>query len=844
MNSGKEDAKRLSKKIKAKLQNESKSQRLLRIQKALEATKTRRKRRKLIQQRPKFHVEPMVPKAAAKYGAWTQEFNVNLDKNGKKEEINFLDIKNDIDKLFQSIIDETTKNRNDQDKIQISVHSYESVPGRNFSTRLIPIKNMKPQEITNTVERAMNSNEDFVLNEGFRVDVVIMEKRPGGKGNARPLMNPLLDAARKRSVIQILNSDNLCMARALVVAIAKLAKGPVSIQRKSSKIQTQLAKELHCKANVPEGPCTSADAQRFAEYIGMQIKIVENLEGKYSVTSTTQPPNEQVIYLWRLNLGKNKYHFHLISNIRGFFACHYYCTTCDKKYSEKFRHDCPTHCRRCFRNNCEKSNNTVLCPKCNRVCRTIDCLEHHKAICYQFWFCSQCYTEFKRSEIDISKHICGTTKCKGCEKYENEDHRCYMQNIAAKETKNGYIYFDFETDQSTGIHIVNYAVSMYENGTYFEFEGYDAIDKFCEWLFDVKHKGYTALAHNAKSFDSQFIQKWLLNNSVTPKVIKNGSKLLELKHHSLNIRVIDSVNFFAAPLAGLPKMFVLENDCKGHFPHFLNTPQNQNYIGAWPDPSEYGAQHLTPKENDKFFQWYNTVKDETFHFRQEMRKYCINDVEILRNACNVFRKLFLLTCAIDPFAYITIAAACLATYKFKYMAEKSIAILPVQGYNQRKSSRKAVVWLEWIMSQENIVIRHDRNNEFGEKCIYGIAVDGYCEETNTIYEFDGCYWHGCNECFEPLARNVVANKPMKLLKEETNRKHEKLLSIGYNIVTIKECEFDKMIKQNEELEKFERDCAIVEKLKVRDCLFGGRTNAVKLYHECKGTEKIKYVDYT
>ena len=178
------------------------------------------------------------------------------------------------------------------------------------------------------------------------------------------------------------------------------------------------------------------------------------------------------------------------------------------------------------------------------------------------------------------------------------------------------------------------------------------------------------------------------------------------------------------------------------------------------------------------------------------------------------------------------------------MAEKSIAILPVQGYNQRKSSRKAVVWLEWIMSQENIVIRHDRNNEFGEKCIYGIAVDGYCEETNTIYEFDGCYWHGCSECFEPLARNVVANKPMKLLKEETNRKHEKLLSIGYNIVTIKECEFDKMIKQNEELEKFERDCAIVEKLKVRDCLFGGRTNAVKLYHECKGTEKIKYVDYT
>src|SRR5207244_12001315 len=111
MNSGKEDAKRLSKKIKAKLQNESKSQRLLRIQKALEATKTRRTRRKLIQQRPKFHVEPMVPKNAAKYGAWTQEFNVNQDKKGKKEEINFMNIKKEKKKIIKCIIDKTKKNK-------------------------------------------------------------------------------------------------------------------------------------------------------------------------------------------------------------------------------------------------------------------------------------------------------------------------------------------------------------------------------------------------------------------------------------------------------------------------------------------------------------------------------------------------------------------------------------------------------------------------------------------------------------------------------------------------------------------------------------------------------------
>jgi hypothetical protein len=828
-----------------KFRNETSKQRVERMKRALEYYRKRREKR--IQQkqqaRPKFTVNALIPKTAAKYGAWTQEFNVNLDRADRKENINFLDIKNEITELFQSIIDETTKNHNKLDKIQISVHSNENIQGRNFSTRLIPIKNIRASEITTTVERAMNSNEDFVINAGFRVDVVIMDRKATGKAKGLPLSHPLYDKARKRSVIQICNSDELCMARAIVVGMAKLKKQPRSICFKKSAAQTRLAKELHCAANVPERMCTSTDAQKFADTVNIQIKIVENLIGKYMVTSSTQPERKNVIYLWRLNMGESKYHFHLINNIKGFFCTSYYCTSCDKKYSHKFSHDCETHCRRCFRNNCTKAN-TVLCSKCNRICRNITCLKQHEAICAQFWFCPRCNMEFKRNKMDNSQHVCGTTNCKGCGKYENEDHRCYMRNIEPKDSKCGYIFFDFETDQSSGVHIVNYAAAMYQDGTPFEFEGYDAIDKFCTWLFDIKHNGITAIAHNAKSFDSQFIQKWLLEHSITPKVIKTGSKLLELKHQTLNIRIIDSVNFFAAPLSGLPKMFGLKNDCKGHFPHFFNIRENQNYIGKWPLPYEYGAQYLAPKDQSKFYEWYETVKDGIFDFRQEIRKYCLNDVEILRNACNVFRKLFMETCDIDPFTCITIASACLATYKHKYMKPNSIGILPVQGYNQRKSSRKAVVWLEWIMDQEDIIIRHDRNNEFGEKCINGIAVDGYCEETNTIYEFDGCYWHGCPNCYEPLAKNVVNNKPMKLLREETIKKHQQLRSMGYEVVTIKECEFDKMLRQDENMQMFEHQCPAVEKLKVRDCLFGGRTNAIKLYHECQGTEQIKYIDYT
>ena len=36
----------------------------------------------------------------------------------------------------------------------------------------------------------------------------------------------------------------------------------------------------------------------------------------------------------------------------------------------------------------------------------------------------------------------------------------------------------------------------------------------------------------------------------------------------------------------------------------------------------------------------------------------------------------------------------------------------------------------------------------GERFVskYSFKVDGFCEETNTVYKFEGCLWHGCDAC--------------------------------------------------------------------------------------------------
>lgn len=100
-----------------------------------------------------------------------------------------------------------------------------------------------------------------------------------------------------------------------------------------------------------------------------------------------------------------------------------------------------------------------------------------------------------------------------------------------------------------------------------------------------------------------------------------------------------------------------------------------------------------------------------------------------------FRTQFLDVTGVDPFSYVTIASACMAAYRSKHIQEKTIAMVPVNGYlNKRSYSRDCIRWLEYVSSKEGIHIRHALNG-FGEQVIDGKPVDGFCVETNTIYQY-------------------------------------------------------------------------------------------------------------
>jgi predicted nucleic acid-binding Zn-ribbon protein len=113
----------------------------------------------------------------------------------------------------------------------------------------------------------------------------------------------------------------------------------------------------------------------------------------------------------------------------------------------------------------------------------------------------------------------------------------------------------------------------------------------------------------------------------------------------------------------------------------------------------------------------------------------------------------------------------------------------------RGYSRKAIDWINEISREENISIVCA---EGGEYLIPNtqLKVDGYCSQTNTIYEFYGDYWHGNPEKFNPNDTHPhIQEKTFGDLYDATLMREEVLRELGYNIITTWESDYDTRKKE-------------------------------------------------
>jgi hypothetical protein len=126
----------------------------------------------------------------------------------------------------------------------------------------------------------------------------------------------------------------------------------------------------------------------------------------------------------------------------------------------------------------------------------------------------------------------------------------------------------------------------------------------------------------------------------------NGVKIMSMKVE--HITFLDSLNKIPFPPRKFPDAFGLTS-CKRWYPHYYNTTENLNDVGAITDLSFYGVDAMLHSEREEFLAWYEGQGGTIFDNRQVFESYCQDNVTVLRQACQTFQRHFLDLCNIEVF---------------------------------------------------------------------------------------------------------------------------------------------------------------------------------------------------
>ena len=840
-----------------------------------------------------YQIKPVRQHHSQKFNMTAKNYSVRF--NNVLHDVNLLESQKRTYSIFDHLLGDVTEGMNSTDQVRFVLSSNQlQTP---IALPFCPLEELTTEKVLSQVEKVVQSNEEFRLNDTVNIDIIRVEM-PQGSGRSkvkRQTWNIRDYLKKKKSVICINNRDNLCLARALVVSIARIEKDPryARIIRPESVVQRERAFDLHEAANVPLGSCGLNEVDLFQHYlVNYQIIVVSGDQNNTIIYPPQPPANpnpEKSIYLYYQGN-----HFDVITTLPGFLNRSYFCHRCHKGYDVTTDHLCDGMCKSCRGFGCIIEDNGITCQECDRFFKNQTCYDRHRqepingggrTVCEAVRKCPKCHHSMDVRKLN--KHPCvDNKKCSTCNAVltpNDPNHKCYIQQEQAKEEPSyaQLLFFDFECTQEHGIHEVNLCVVYDEEGEAAVFRGKNAVTEFCKWLFTLEHDKCVVIAHNFQGYDSYPILKQLNQEGIPYDVIYNGAKCVTLttktkekrKLFQIEITFIDSLNFIPMALAKFPKTFGQDELCKGYFPHFFNKDENQEYVGPIPCQDDYGVNYMKPEAREKFMTWHQEQVENNyvFDFQKEILKYCRSDVDILAKCCLLYREMFRLATdtgndetGLDPFdSTTTIAAYCMQVYRTKFLQKDTIALLPHHQELKRKQSYEALQWLSYTADKEGIRMQHDRNG--GEKRVGKYSLDGYCEETHTAYEYQGCYWHGknlyvyysihdnvkytcpfvfllgCPKCYPVRnTRNPGAdNKPMEELYKNTQEKIKYLKDQGFEVVEKWGCAFKKELKQDEELKQFVKDHGFIEPLQPRDAFFGGRTNATKLLHECQGDEKIK-----
>lgn len=835
-----------------------------------------------------FNDTALVVKRADRFGVTERQYAVQVVDLINKDNIKSID--RYVSREINRIIREVTQGMAPDDKIWLGIKSTREGSDVSAFTKQALVGDTTSKMLLDEIRRALQSSKSFGPGDVLYVKTY---QKPRG-GNARKVPSTY-DAARAlKSVIAVDGSlMNDCFFQCIALDKAYFLKenGDDKMHDRlnrnpgmKEKYRIQAAKKLYTEAERcycddvagNESNMVSIDeVPKLEVALGISISIYD--WGSRSFIYKSASNKNYYVYLMYY-----KGHFDLIRSMKTLLGSDNFCVKCHVGYNKN--HGCSEmkKCPACYKEGCEgsvcaceskstecscifnyKNRELTACPTCNFKFFGKTCLENHQkgSKCDTSHKCTKCKAIYDPRKIE---HKCDHSMCANCKQYVvMDEHKCYHQKKPLKKPSDKIMALDIETDPNAKheflMGVLSYPYTSvedmskkYDKPEHFKVvDGclvFEELEHFARYIFDKRHKGFKAYAHFGGRYDHHFLRNYMAGNGVrTKNQVANGCKFLSISTFAENgVELLDSYNLIPVALARFPKTFNLEGMKKGYFPYTFATKANcKEVYECYPNVKHYAPNEKKTKvEQKEFYAWYEGVKNTWFDVWQEMSDYCISDVKILSGGIRAFRDemLSLTDGAFDPTEYITMASAAQAIYRALFMPENTIAV--INSDLKLNQERKETKWLYYIESTQGIKLER-------QKKIGSYFSSGYEQDTKTVYDFLGCFWHGCSKCYNADSVNKVSGKRMSELHFLAKKRAE---YIGkYNkYEAVYECEFDNdpkvkafFRKAKSENDPVFEEMEIAAQATLKEAFTGGNTQAFKTYASVDGKiKRIKYFDFT
>lgn len=799
----------------------------------------------------------------------------------------------DINRTYTTINDflegALEKVREDSRYPQGLVHLSLAIPDSDFYYNYSPagtagvtleklLDNGRMVDIVDEISNKIQSGKDVYLNNNAELTVYLYQNKTGGARVREADKGTYIE--KSRSVLKVYTppGEYSCAARAMCAAKAHLEMNQKQwhvyrTNMKRTSMQSPNEREAYTLMEAlninPYKAVGKEEVGRMARHLGVAVHILD-------ITNNSKPeyiyhhPEDNRLGLPDTYLLLNDDHYNTITNINAFhrsFSLNCGTEVCVKCHDTYDRTRLTPH--RCDFTQTKKRKTNHF--KIRWSAKDVECTEYIETLT------PKPPLEKKVLYFDVETMPIGIHKETGDDEPNRDSpdisaYRDHFQYQPAPYIPRTYDNKDYKYEQRIYLIVVQ---DQEGNEHQFENRGESkALDQFIEFLNLPENEEALLISHFGGGFDMHFLLSRFLSGDYlvygTEKApLMRGQKVIQASFIN-KIKLLDSYNFIGQPLSSFPKVFDLdENLAKGYFPHHFARPENMNYSGPMPAEGYYEPDMMKPKAREKFLIWYRQQICTMYHFdfMQECREYCSMDVTLLRQGFGKLRQLFLelkdlngKAIGVDILHSATIPSACYKVFRTYFLKPDTLCrIIPPP---KDQYSMKSIMWLDYVMASSStpLFIQHALNG--GEVRLQqnqrAYPVDGFCEATNTVYSFCGCFFHGCSRCYEANTLNplkeysfpdektgepVVKKVRMGELRMMTEEQNNRLRSRGYKVVVMWECDWDRYVKQHK-LPTYREDLLHREPLNPRDSYYGGRTETIMCYFRITGNQRIHYVDVT